>query len=40
MPSEDRAQQRNMIGERLYPLIHATQPALAGKVSEVMSCGE
>ena len=28
--------QKNMIGERLYPLIHQTQPALAGKITGML----
>merc|ERR1719183_1616867 len=30
------AQQKNMIGERLYPLIHASQPDLAGKITGML----
>lgn len=29
-------QQKNMIGERLYPLIHQEQPALAGKITGML----
>jgi len=29
-------QQKNMIGERLYPLIHNVQPALAGKITGML----
>ena len=32
--SED--QQKNMIGERLYPLIHAAKPELAGKITGML----
>jgi len=32
--SED--QQKNMIGERLYPLIHAAKPDLAGKITGML----
>jgi polyadenylate-binding protein len=28
--------QKNMIGERLYPLIHQSQPALAGKITGML----
>ncbi|EJK57169.1 hypothetical protein THAOC_22818 [Thalassiosira oceanica] len=28
--------QKNMIGERLYPLIHQTQPDLAGKITGML----
>ena len=30
------AQQKQMIGERLYPLIHASQPQLAGKITGML----
>ena len=30
------AQQRNMLGERLYPLIHASQPQLAGRITGML----
>jgi len=29
-------QQKNMIGERLYPLIHNVQPVLAGKITGML----
>ena len=29
-------QQKNMIGERLYPLIHSTHPQLAGKITGML----
>ena len=28
--------QKNMIGERLYPLIHQSQPDLAGKITGML----
>ena len=28
--------QKNMIGERLYPLIHSSQPDLAGKITGML----
>lgn len=28
--------QKNMIGERLYPLIHHSQPDLAGKITGML----
>merc|ERR1711982_174644 len=28
--------QKNMVGERLYPLIHQTQPELAGKITGML----
>ena len=28
--------QKNMIGERLYPLIHASQPDIAGKITGML----
>jgi len=32
----DPAQQKNIIGERLFPLIHAHQPTLAGKITGML----
>ena len=32
-------QQKNMIGERLYPLVAATEPQLAGKVTGMLLDG-
>lgn len=32
----DPQMQKNMIGERLYPLIYSTQPALAGKITGML----
>merc|ERR1719223_360471 len=29
-------QQKQMLGERLYPLIHAAQPELAGKITGML----
>ena len=31
----DRSAQRNILGEHLYPLVHTTQPVLAGKITGV-----
>jgi polyadenylate-binding protein len=32
----DPAMQKNMIGEKLYPLIHAHRPDLAGKITGML----
>ena len=29
-------QQKQMLGERLYPLVHARQPQLAGKITGML----
>eukprot|EP00586_Coscinodiscus_wailesii_P014494 CAMPEP_0172519798 /NCGR_PEP_ID=MMETSP1066-20121228/291625_1 /TAXON_ID=671091 /ORGANISM="Coscinodiscus wailesii, Strain CCMP2513" /LENGTH=770 /DNA_ID=CAMNT_0013302447 /DNA_START=962 /DNA_END=3274 /DNA_ORIENTATION=- len=36
LASASPEQQKNMIGERLYPLIHASQPDLAGKITGML----
>jgi len=36
LATTDPAQQKNMIGEKLYPLIHARQPDQAGKITGML----
>jgi polyadenylate-binding protein len=36
LATTDPAQQKNMIGEKLYPLIHARQPEQAGKITGML----
>jgi polyadenylate-binding protein len=36
LASASPAMQKNMIGERLYPLIHQSQPELAGKITGML----
>ena len=36
LASASPAEQKNMLGERLYPLIHQSQPDLAGKITGML----
>merc|ERR1712176_188610 len=36
LASASEEMQKNMIGERLYPLIHQSQPELAGKITGML----
>jgi polyadenylate-binding protein len=36
LAAADEGMQKNMIGERLYPLIAASQPELAGKITGML----
>jgi len=36
LASASEQEQKNMIGERLYPLIHKDQPELAGKITGML----
>ena len=36
LANADPAEQKNMIGERLYPLIYQEQPKLAGKITGML----